>query len=236
MTGHDTAAPVLTVHDLAVRYGRAVAIERMSLMVAAGECLAVVGANGAGKSTLGKAVAGLVPAASGRIEYAGAPVARTAVRDGIVYVPEGRMVFPQLSVEENLKVGAFVRRRHGDWQERRDAMYALVPRLEARARVRAGLLSGGEQQLLAIARALMAEPRLLILDEPSLGLSPSAIGTVTEFLGGLRREGALSILLLEQNTAFAARLADRGLTAKLGRIDRDGLSQRELAEISVFQG
>ncbi|ABL83609.1 MULTISPECIES: ABC transporter ATP-binding protein [unclassified Nocardioides] len=238
----DTAAverrtsAALAVRDLAVRYGRAVAVEHISLTVGTGECLAVVGANGAGKSTLGKAVSGLVPLAGGAVEYGGRPVGRDAVRAGIVYVPEGRMVFPQLTVEENLKVGGFVRRRRDDWREQRDAMYALVPRLADRSSLRAGLLSGGEQQLLAIARALMARPRLLVLDEPSLGLSPMAIGTVTRFLDELRAETDLSILLLEQNTAFAARLADRGMVAKLGRIDRDDLSQADLAEISVFQG
>lgn len=210
----DTAAverrtsAALAVRDLAVRYGRAVAVEHISLTVGTGECLAVVGANGAGKSTLGKAVSGLVPLAGGAVEYGGRPVGRDAVRAGIVYVPEGRMVFPQLTVEENLKVGGFVRRRRDDWREQRDAMYALVPRLADRSSLRAGLLSGGEQQLLAIARALMARPRLLVLDEPSLGLSPILVEELFALIARIHAEG-ITVLLVEQNVVQGLAIANR---------------------------
>ncbi|MCW2793527.1 MAG: amino acid/amide transporter ATP-binding protein 2, family [Nocardioides sp.] len=226
-------APFLSVRRLSVTFGKAIAVADISLDVAEGECVAVVGANGAGKSTLGKAVTGLVHVSGGSVELTGQPVGADAARRGALYVPEGRMVFPQLTVEENLKVGAFTQRRLGDWRTQRDVMYDLVPRLAERARVRAGLLSGGEQQLLAIARALMARPRLLVLDEPSLGLSPTAITTVTRFLGQLRVDTGVTILLLEQNTAFAARLADRGLVVSLGRVERTSLTQTQLGAISV---
>lgn len=225
--------PFLSVRDLEVRFGNAVAVENVSLDLAEGECLAVVGANGAGKSTLGRAVAGLVPPSRGTIDLEGAPVDRGVVRRGVVYVPEGRLVFPQLSVEDNLRAGGFVRRRTDDWRVQRDVMFDLLPRLRERREVKAGLLSGGEQQLLAIARALMARPRLLVLDEPSLGLSLSAITTVTSFLDQLRQDTGVTMLLLEQNTAFAARLAERGIVVTLGRVEREGLSQNELAAISV---
>jgi branched-chain amino acid transport system ATP-binding protein len=226
-------AQSLEVVNLSVKYGKAVAVVDVSLHVGMGECVAVVGANGAGKSTVGKAVAGLVPAAGGQVTFHGEPVHTDAVRKGIVYVPEGRMVFPQMTVEDNLKVGAFVRRRERDWREQRTAMYDLVPRLADRSQIKAGLLSGGEQQLLAIARALMARPRMLVLDEPSLGLSPAAIRLVTGFLDQLRADTGVSMLLLEQNTAFAARLADRGMVMTLGEVETEGLSKDDLAAVSV---
>jgi branched-chain amino acid transport system ATP-binding protein len=209
--------PRLEVSDLAVRYGQALAVRGVSLAVAEGETLAVVGANGGGKSSLGKAVARLAPS-TGAVLLDGAPVpprAVDAVGAGIVYVPEGRMVFTQLSVADNLRAGAFSARRR-DWEARRATLYERLPRLAERASVRAGMLSGGEQQLLAIGRALMAFPSVLVLDEPSLGLSPSAVVTVTDFLREIQREYAMTVLLLEQNTAFAARLADRTLVLELG--------------------
>lgn len=220
----------LEVRDLAVRYGQALAVRGVSFAVEHGETLAVVGANGGGKSSLGKAVARLV-GSTGEVLVGGSPVPRTAVAAvgaGIVYVPEGRMVFTQLSVADNLRAGAFSVRRTQDWEARRATLYERLPRLAERASVRAGLLSGGEQQLLAIGRALMAFPSLLILDEPSLGLSPSAVVTVTDFLREIQDEYATTILLLEQNTAFAARLARRALVLELGVV-RDEVDAATLA-------
>lgn len=219
----------LAVRNLCVRYGAAIALHGVSFDVATGECVAVVGANGAGKSTLGKAIARLVPA-TGEVRYGGRELPRDAVRAGVVYVPEGRMVFPQMTVEDNLRVGAFAVRRAFDWRERRDVVFERMPRLAERARVRAGLLSGGEQQLLAIARALMARPSLLVLDEPSLGLSPAAVRAVSEFLADLGREFSVSTVVLEQNTAFAARIADRGVLLRLGEVVESRLSKEELAD------
>ncbi|GAA3984313.1 ABC transporter ATP-binding protein [Thermobifida alba] len=219
----------LAVRNLCVRYGAAIALHGVSFDVATGECVAVVGANGAGKSTLGKAIARLVPA-TGEVRYGGRELPRDAVRAGVVYVPEGRMVFPQMTVEDNLRVGAFAVRRAFDWRERRDVVFERMPRLAERARVRAGLLSGGEQQLLAIARALMARPSLLVLDEPSLGLSPAAVRSVSEFLAELGREFSVTTIVLEQNTAFAARIADRGVLLRLGEVVESRLSKEELAD------
>lgn len=224
----------LAVRNLCVRYGAAIALHGVSFDVATGECVAVVGANGAGKSTLGKAIARLVPA-TGEIRYGGRELPRDAVRAGVVYVPEGRMVFPQMTVEDNLRVGAFSARRAFDWRERRDVVFERMPRLAERARVRAGLLSGGEQQLLAIARALMARPSLLVLDEPSLGLSPAAVRAVSEFLADLGREFSVSTVVLEQNTAFAARIADRGILLRLGEVVESRLSKEEMADTRRLQ-
>lgn len=224
----------LEVRDLVVRYGQAVAVHGVSFEMAHGETLAVVGANGAGKSSVGKAVARLVRS-SGQVLSDGKPLAPTAgraVADGVVYVPEGRQVFPQLTVADNLRTGAFTARRRHPWEERRKVLYERLPRLAERASVRAGLLSGGEQQLLAIARALMAFPSVLILDEPSLGLSPAAVVTVTDFLREIQQDYSMTMLLLEQNTAFANRLAGTTVVLELGRIrnqpDGDAVAVRKV--------
>jgi branched-chain amino acid transport system ATP-binding protein len=227
---------LLTVQDLSVRYGQAVALLETSFTVADRAVSAVIGANGAGKSSLGKAVCGLVTA-GGQLTFDGQDLAamRSAerVQAGVVYVPEGRLVFKQLTVVENLRAGAFSVRRREDWRPRADDMLDRVPRLRERAKVRAAALSGGEQQLLAVCRALMARPRLLVLDEPSLGLSPSAVTLVVDFLGQLVTTEQLSLLILEQNVAFASRLATDALVLDLGRVvsrlDREGISNPDRA-------
>lgn len=211
---------MLEVTDISVRYGDALAVTKVSLDAGAREIVAVIGANGAGKSSLGKAIAGLVPA-TGRVVLKGDDVssmrAEARVRAGIVYVPEGRRVFPQLSVHDNLRAGAFTRRRSAPWQERLAEIYERVPRLRERQHIKAALLSGGEQQQLAICRALMAFPKVLILDEPSLGLSPMIIADVVRFLQDLRADNELSLVILEQNISFTARLAERAWVMNLGR-------------------
>ncbi|MGH3761912.1 ABC transporter ATP-binding protein [Actinophytocola sp.] len=223
---------MLTIEELSVRYGTATAVSGVSFDVGAGELVAIVGSNGAGKSSLGQAVAGLVPA-TGRIGLGEDDITGTSgqarVRGGIVYVPEGRRVFTDLSVEDNLRAGGFVRRRTKDWRRRLAQMYELAPRLAERANVRAGQLSGGEQQLLAICRALMAHPRVLILDEPSLGLSPRAVDSVTELLTDLAAAEELAVVILEQNVAFASRLAARAWALHLGRFVAE-LSQEEIGD------
>lgn len=227
MTAH------LEVADLAVRYGQALAVRGVSFAIERGETLAVVGANGGGKSSLGKAVARLV-GSTGEVLLDGTAVPRTAVAAvgaGVVYVPEGRMVFTQLSVADNLRAGVFAVRRKHDWEARRATLYERLPRLAERAAVQGGLLSGGEQQLLAIGRALMAVPSVLVLDEPSLGLSPSAVVTVTDFLREIQQqEYDMTILLLEQNAAFAAKLATRALVLELGVV-RDEVEAATLAPV-----
>jgi branched-chain amino acid transport system ATP-binding protein len=211
---------MLEIADLAMRYGRIEALRGIDLTVAAGELVALVGANGAGKSTLLHVIAGLQPASRGRIEFAGADItklpAEARVRLGIVQVPEGRQVFSSLSVEDNLRLGAFTRRR-AEADAGLEAAYDRFPILRERRRSPAGALSGGQQQMLAIARALMARPRLLLLDEPSMGLSPLLVDEIFEAVLRLRAEGT-TVFLVEQNAAAALSVADRGYVLETGRV------------------
>jgi branched-chain amino acid transport system ATP-binding protein len=212
---------MLAVRNLSVRYGDATALSGVSLDLEADQFAAVLGANGAGKSSLAKAIARLIPS-SGELLLDGQDISRLPsdrlVRQGVVYVPEGRRVFGQASVEDNLRAGAYTRRQSHPWRERLTEIYDWIPRLKERAHVKAELLSGGEQQLLAIGRGLMARPRLMILDEPSLGLSPRAIDNVVAFLRDVAAAESLSVLICEQNTSFASRLADRAWALQLGRL------------------
>jgi branched-chain amino acid transport system ATP-binding protein len=213
----------LRFSDISVRYGDAVALVGASHTVSAGSALAVVGANGAGKSSLGLALAGLVRS-TGRVwlgehELTGARTAQR-VRAGIVYVPEGRRIFAGLSVLENLRSGAFSARRKGNPAERIEHILDLLPQLRERVNVNGDLLSGGEQQLLAIGRALMARPRVLILDEPSLGLASEAVDRVSGFLRALIDREGLTVVILEQNVLFASRMATSGLVLHLGQTIR----------------
>ncbi len=211
------SGPILVLNGVSVSRGGAPAVREVDLELQAGETVALLGANGAGKSTLLGAVMGLVPVSAGTIHFDGRPLGRlpadARARLGIGYVPEGRRVFPGLTVRENLDVAApaGVRRR------RRDAVYALFPQL-AENRARAGWrLSGGQQQMLAIGRALMTEPRLLLLDEPSLGLAPKLAREVFAALAGIAGRGG-PILLAEQNAAQALAIAGRGIVLRRGRL------------------
>lgn len=212
---------MLTCEKIRVEYNGAVAVADVDIELGDRTIAAVVGANGAGKSSLGKAIAGITPS-TGRITFDGIDLSRTRsagrVKAGIVYVPEGRRVFSQLTVAENLRIGGFSAKRQQDWRERSETMFERVPHLRRRQHIKAGLLSGGEQQLLAICRALMANPKVLILDEPSLGLAPVAIDMVAEFLGELVADNDLSLLILEQNAAFASRVATHGWLMNLGTL------------------
>jgi branched-chain amino acid transport system ATP-binding protein len=226
---------MLKVEGLSVRYGQAVALRDVSFEMPSNTVYAVLGANGGGKSSLGLAVAGIQKSTGavhyGSVDLSGLSVGKR-VKAGVVYVPEGRRVFGNLTTAENLRAGAFMTRRDRGWQERKAFILDRVPRLSERLTVKAAMLSGGEQQLLAIARALMAKPSLLILDEPSLGLAPQAIDQVATFLGELRREEGLSILLLEQNFAFASRVADQGIVLHLGEVARE-LKREQIADAHV---
>ena len=207
---------MLTVRDLDVFYGRVQALRGVSLRVAPGELVTLVGPNGSGKTTLLRAITGLVPIAAGTIALGGEPIAgrptEEIVRRGLAVVPEGRELWPPLTVRRHLSLGAHAlprgarRARAGDDLAR---VLALFPALESRLAQPAGTLSGGEQQMVAIARALMSSPRLLLLDEPSVGLAPLVIREIFRALGRLRAEG-LTILLVEQNARAAFRIADRG--------------------------
>ncbi|MGE0009125.1 MAG: ABC transporter ATP-binding protein [Parvibaculaceae bacterium] len=217
---------MLDVHDLRVSYGPIQAVRGVSLSVAKGEIVALLGANGAGKSSILKALMGIAPRSGGRIGFDGAAVERadtaSIVRRGLTLVPEGRRVFGQLSVLENLRIGAAanrtLRRRTPSNCER---VYALFPKLAERRDQLAGSLSGGEQQMLAIARALMSEPRMLLLDEPSLGLAPNVVDQIFDFLKLLQKDG-ITLLIVEQNAEIALDIAERGLVLAQGRIGKEG--------------
>ena len=216
---------MLEVRGLEVRYGPIVAAVDVSLNVGRGEIVALLGANGAGKSSVLNAVAGLVPAAAGDVSLAGASIARRApegiVRRGVALAPEGRRVFPRLSVEQNLRLGAAIVKDASEREEARERVLDLFPILRERLGQSAGTLSGGQQQMLAIGRALMSRPRLLLLDEPSLGLAPIIVGQIFDLLARLRDDG-VTILLVEQNVRRSLEIADRAYILVNGRIESEG--------------
>lgn len=219
---------LLEVEGLDVRYGRTQAVRGVSLDVRAAEVVTVLGANGAGKSSLLKSIAGAVKPAGGRVVFDGTDItalsAPERVKRGLVLVPEGRQILVSLTVHENLLMGAYGR-RDGDVARDIDGIYARFSNLAARRDMLASVLSGGEQQMLAISRALLARPRLMMLDEPSLGLSPLLVGRLFDLIRELNRDG-LAILLVEQNTRMALRTASRGYVMELGRIVLDGPAER----------
>ena len=218
-------APALRVLDLSAGYGGLPALNGVSLEVRRGEIVALVGANGAGKSTLLRAVAGLLQPAAGRIEHEGRRIdgrpAHEIVRSGIAYVPEGRHLFGRLTVLDNLLLGAFT--HHDGREQGLDEVTALFPVLKDRAQQLAGTLSGGEQQMLAIARGLMSRPRLLLLDEPSLGIAPKLVARIYEALQAINAKG-LTLLLVEQNVRAALTCASRAYVLQTGRMVREGPS------------
>ncbi len=228
---------MLTVEGLKARYGRIEALKGVDLTVAAGEIVALVGANGAGKTTLLKTISGIEPAAAGRIVFEGEPIERLAsharVARGIAQSPEGRQVFGPLSVEDNLRLGGY-RRRDGGAAVAADLerCFTLFPILKERRRQAAGSLSGGQQQMLAISRALMAAPKLLLLDEPSLGLAPVIVDQILEAIARLRGDG-VTVLLVEQNAAAALAIADRGYVLELGKVTLTGSGQDLLDDPKV---
>ncbi|MBY3752656.1 ABC transporter ATP-binding protein [Azospirillum formosense] len=214
---------MLQVEGLTAGYGGAVAVDHLSLSVAAGEAVALLGANGAGKSTLLKAILGLVPATGGRVRLAGEEIGALAperrVRRGLGYVPEGRRVFPGMSVRDNLEVASWLGQaeRVSDLER----VFALFPALEGKAEERAWRLSGGQQQMLAVGRALMGRPRVLLLDEPSLGLSPKLAGEVFAAVRAIAATGT-AVLVAEQSAARALSAAGRVVLLRLGRAVHDG--------------
>ena len=223
---------MLEMQDISVRYGAIQALRSVSMRVAKGEIVCLIGANGAGKSTVLNAISGVVSLTGGSIAFEGASIrgarASAIVRKGLVQVPEGRLVFPDMTVLENLEMGAYSRRDAAD--DTLAMVMQLFPRLAERTTQLAGLMSGGEQQMLAIGRALMARPRLLLLDEPSMGLAPLVIADIFRTLQRLRTEFGLSILLVEQNARAALMLADRGYVLTNGRITQEGTSKALLAD------
>jgi branched-chain amino acid transport system ATP-binding protein len=213
--------PVLEVEGLEVHYGNVAALKGVSLTVGHGELVTLIGANGAGKTTLLRTISGLLRPTAGTIRLHGQPIhtlpPETIARLGVQHVPEGRRIFPELTVDENLRIGGLLLSDRRRLDERVAAMYALFPALADRKRAPGASLSGGEQQMLAFARALVSEPRILLLDEPSLGLAPALVQDVARLIGEFRAQG-LTILLVEQNANLALRLADRGYVMEIGRI------------------
>jgi branched-chain amino acid transport system ATP-binding protein len=226
---------MLEVHGLAAGYdGRAV-VHGIDIEVGAGEIVALVGANGAGKSTLARTLSGLLPALAGRISFRGRDItgssAAARVKAGLVHVPEGRQVFAGLTVAQNIDLGGYIRRQ-GEHAADRTEVIRRFPMLAERAGAHAGNLSGGQQQMLAIARGLMAKPALLILDEPSLGLAPVLVAEVFRLIASLRDQG-IAILLSEQNARMSLRIADRGAVLENGRITVSGRAADLLASDDI---
>jgi branched-chain amino acid transport system ATP-binding protein len=218
--------PILAVSGLRAGYGAMEILRGVDLVVGPGEIIAVLGANGAGKSTLNRALSGVVRAWSGSIRFAGAMIERerpsAIVARGLIHVPEGRRIFPNLTVRENLDLGAY-RRGRARREHNRSKVFSIFPRLAERRAQRAGTLSGGEQQMLAIGRGLMAEPRLLILDEPSLGLSPLMVEELFALIKGINAEG-MALLLVEQNVVQSLDVADRACILDNGMFVLEGKS------------
>ena len=225
-----TRPPILQVDNLTVRYGQVQAVRNIALTVHSGAVVVLLGANGAGKSSTLNAIAGLVPC-GGSVMLDGQPLAgrpaEDIVRRGLSLVPEGRRVFPSLSVADNLHLGGAAHANGGELSARLEAQLVRFPILRERYHQQAGLLSGGEQQMLAIARALMSAPRILLLDEPSLGLAPQMVDLVFDLITGLRHQG-ITILLVEQNAERALEIADHGYVLQSGQIVLSG-SGAELA-------
>jgi branched-chain amino acid transport system ATP-binding protein len=228
--------PVLLVEGLRAGYGAVEALQGVTLEVGEGEVVALVGANGAGKSTTLLAISGIVRARAGRVVWEGREIQNRPpheiVRLGIAHAPEGRRIFPRLTVRENLEMGAYGRRDRAGVRADLERVYGLFPVLGERRAQPGGTLSGGEQQMLAVGRALMARPRLLLLDEPSLGLAPQVARRIFEVLGELHRSGT-SILLVEQNVRAALGLAARGYVLEGGRVVLGGAARELLADPRV---
>jgi branched-chain amino acid transport system ATP-binding protein len=226
---------LLEVRGLEAGYGGIRAVKGIDLDVAEGELVCLIGANGAGKSSTLRAICGLLPARAGHVRYAGADTARLAAhelpRRGLVMVPEGRGIFPQLSVAENLAMGAFAR-RGADSAADIERQYERFPRLKERRGQTAGTLSGGEQQMLAIGRALMARPKLLLLDEPSMGLAPRLVAQIFEIVREVAQRG-VTILLVEQNAKLALEVASRGYVMESGMVSLADESAKLLANPRV---
>jgi branched-chain amino acid transport system ATP-binding protein len=231
-----TADAGLAVEDVAFAYGGARALDGVSLAVPRGGIVALLGSNGAGKTTTAKVVAGALAPAAGRISFEAADItglpSHRVMRRGIVLVPEGRLVFPQMTIQDNLLMGAYKEQRRAHVAELLERNYALFPRLKERRGQLAGSLSGGEQQMLAIARGLMSEPRLLVLDEPSLGIMPKLVHEIFQLIRRIAADG-MSILLIEQNARASLEISRYAYVLEKGRIILEGRSQDLLRDAFV---
>jgi branched-chain amino acid transport system ATP-binding protein len=228
---------MLEVRNLSVAYGGLRALTDVSLSVAEGQFVTVVGSNGAGKSTLFKTICGIVPPVQGRISFLGDDLlsmpAAARAHLGIAHVPEGRQVFRTLTVRENLEMGAYTKTGRAQWRRTLERIHTLFPILAERAAQLAGTLSGGEQQMLAIGRGLASAPRLLMLDEPSMGLAPTVADTIFERISQIHREDGVTILLVEQRVAEALELSDHGYVLETGHVVLEGPYEMLLADDRV---
>jgi branched-chain amino acid transport system ATP-binding protein len=236
MTSSDKGEALLKVSGLKVAYGGIQAVKGVSFEVRPGELVSLIGANGAGKTTTLKAVTGTLPAADGEIHYLGKPIrgqgAWDLVAQGLVMVPEGRGVFARMTIVENLQMGAFVRNDKDGIAADIERVFGIFPRLKERAAQLAGTMSGGEQQMLAMGRALMAQPKVLLLDEPSMGLSPIMVDKIFEVVADIHARGT-TVLLVEQNASRALGLADRGYVMESGEITMAGEAKALLSDPKV---
>jgi branched-chain amino acid transport system ATP-binding protein len=228
---------MLTLNGVSAGYGSFPALFDVTLEVAAGEAVGVVGPNGAGKTTLMRVISGLLPASSGAIAFEGRSLTRMPahriVEAGIAHVPENRRLFARLTVEDNLRIGAFIPAARAHFAERRDWVYTLFPRLAERRRQLAGTLSGGEQQMVAIGRALMSKPKILLMDEPSAGLAPLVVDQVFDLVSRIRAEG-FTVLIVEQNVSQVLGVVDRAYLLEVGRIRLAG-SAAELRDNALIR-
>ena len=228
--------PLLEVRGVSASYGAIQALSKVSLSVPQGAIVALLGSNGAGKSSTLNAISHLINPSAGEVYFAGEAIHRLPsdhiVGQGLVQVPEGREVFKEMSVRENLELGAFLRRDRGAMAEDLDRVFAMFPRLKERRRQTAGTLSGGEQQMLAMGRALMSRPRLLLLDEPSMGLAPLMVQKVFETIIAVAKEG-VTMLLIEQNAKLALEVSDRGYVMESGEITLSGQASALLHDPKV---
>jgi branched-chain amino acid transport system ATP-binding protein len=235
--GHEMNVPILRLDNIRAGYEDSVVIDGLSLVIEQGEVVCLLGANGAGKTTTMRAVTGLIPLQAGTIIYNGEDISQMPPHDrvtaGICLSPEGRQVFPDLTVMENLSLGSFNRRARSARKQTLEQVFTLFPKLQERREQPAGQMSGGEQQMLAIGRALMGKPKLLALDEPSLGLSPKMVSTVFEAVQIIARSG-ITILLVEQNARAALAIAQRGYVLSAGRVMHEGVAA-DLAQSETIQ-
>ena len=227
---------VLSVENLECRYGKIAAVRGLSLEVTRGELVSLIGANGAGKTTTLKAISGVLPPAGGRITFEGEDITRASARRilqlGIAHCPEGRRVFPYMTVRENLEMGCFLRRDQAGIEADLNRLFERFPILAERREQAAGTLSGGEQQMLAISRALMSRPKLVLFDEPSLGLAPNIVETTFDIIQQVRSEG-VTVVMVEQNALAALELSDRSYVMEQGRVTLTGTGQALLDDPHV---
>jgi branched-chain amino acid transport system ATP-binding protein len=234
--GASAAAATLELSGIHAGYGDFQALFGVGLRVDPGEAVGVVGPNGAGKTTLLRVVSGLIRPRAGTLRFGGRDLAAVPAHElpglGIAHVPENRRLFPHLTVEENLRVGAYSKAARAHFAERRDRVYAMFPRMKERRHQLAGTLSGGEQQMCAIGRALMSGPRILLLDEPSAGLAPLVVKQVFDLVARIRAEG-LTVLIVEQNVAQVLRVVDRAYVLETGRVSAEGASAELAADPAI---